>query len=133
MTAPAIISPRMGGMLILFRSSGASRIIVRMTKNFSIGSVSGSVMSSMFSGSIGKYMILLCQVNDFGRNFEVGNGFFHSPLPILVSSCRIWPVSGLPAVVPYDGRCLGFAPGGSGSSIKNTAGELPGGMLYGCG
>jgi len=47
MMIPAIMSPSNGGIFILLSSSGANRIMASMTKNLSMGSVSGRVISVM--------------------------------------------------------------------------------------
>jgi len=55
-TAPAIISPRIGGILILFNIIGADSIIISITKKVSTGLVKGKVVSKIFN------KIIICQL-----------------------------------------------------------------------
>jgi hypothetical protein len=48
-TAPAIISPKRWGILILLSRIGANRITVRINKNSKTGLLMGKVVSNMFS------------------------------------------------------------------------------------
>jgi hypothetical protein len=63
--APAMISPRIWGILSLFKRIGAASIMISITRNFSTGFSRGSVKFNMFSRII-PLSYLFCKSSQIG-------------------------------------------------------------------